>query len=53
MRKEQFVSARFFIHRLAEIEREKVLLDKSFDETLKLWSSKEKESSVPPQNIQE
>ena len=53
MRKEQFVSARFFMHRLAEIEREKVLLDKSFDETLKLWSSKEKELSVPPQNIQE
>ena len=42
MRKEQFVCAHIFIHRLAEIERQRLYLEKSFHKTLSLWNNTEK-----------
>ena len=53
MRKKQFVCARIFIHRLAEIERQRLDLEKSFHKTLSLWNNTETEmlASLPSLNL--
>ena len=39
LRKKQFICARLFISRLANLERERIKLEKSFNETFKLWNN--------------
>ena len=47
MRKEQFVCAHIFIHRLAETERQRLDLEKSSHKTLSLWNNTETEMLAP------
>ena len=39
MRKEQFIRYRIFIHRLAELEKQRIKLQKIFRETLSIWNN--------------
>ena len=38
MHKEHFIASRFFIHRLADLEKQKLELEKQLRETLSLWN---------------
>ena len=38
MRKEHFIASKFFIHRLADLEKQRLELEKQFRETLSLWN---------------
>ena len=38
MRKEQVIASKFFICRVASIEKERIKLDKEFNQTLLLWN---------------
>ena len=44
----QFVCARVFIHRLAEIEKQRLYLEKSFDKTLSQWNNTDRDGSASP-----
>ena len=43
MRKEQFIATRLFIHRLAELEKQRLELEKQFRETLSIWNKNKDE----------
>ena len=47
MRKEQFICARLFIHRLAKIEKERIKLEKDFNKILQLWNKSGREIPAP------
>ena len=53
MRKEQFICARFFIHRLAKIEKERIKLEKDFNKILQLWNKSRREMPAPLPNLQQ
>ena len=52
MRKMQFMCARLFIHRLAEIEKQRTELEKSFNRTLQIWNNTKSNMPSPLPNIQ-
>ena len=51
IKKGQFVCARVFIHRLAEIEKQRLYLEKLFHKTLSQWNNTETEMEVPLPNL--
>ena len=53
MRKEQFICARFFIHRLAKMEKERIKLEKDFNKILQLWNKSRREMPAPLPNLQQ
>ena len=51
IKKGQFVCARFFIHRLAEIEKQRLYVEKSFHKTLSQWNKhRARDGSASPQS---
>ena len=48
IKKGQFVCAYVFIHRLAEIEKQRLYLEKSFDKTLSQWNNTDRDESASP-----
>ena len=51
MRKEHFIAARFFIHRLADLEKQRFELEKQFREMLSLWNKNKREMLAPLPNL--
>lgn len=51
MRKHQFICARLFINRLADIEKQRLELEKSFVEILRLWNNHENDMPAPLPNL--
>ena len=43
MCKEHFIASRFFIHGLADLEKQRLELEKQFRETLSLWNKNKDE----------
>ena len=52
MSKEHFITSRLFIQKLAEIEKQRLKLEKEFRDTLSLWNKNKDEmpSSLPNLN---
>ena len=51
MRKEHFIAARFFSHRLADLEKQRLELEKQFRGTLSLWNKNKGEMLAPLPNL--
>ena len=51
MRKEQFICFRSFIHRLADLEKQRIELEKSFRETLSVWNNTKNQMPEPLSNL--
>ena len=51
MRKHQFICARLFINRLADIEKQRLESEKSFVEILRLWNNHENDMPAPLPNL--
>lgn len=51
LRCHQFMCARFFIHHLANLEKQRVALEKEFHNTLKIWKYTKQEQLPPPDVI--
>ena len=51
MSKEHFITSRLFIQKLAEIEKQRLKLEKEFRDTLSLWNKKKDEMSSPLPNL--
>ena len=51
MRKEHFIPSRFFIHRLADLEKQRLELKEEFRETLSLWNKNKYEMLAPLPNL--
>ena len=51
MRKEHFIASRFFIYRLADLEKQRLELEKQFRETLSLWNKDKDEMLAPLPNL--
>ena len=48
----QFMCARLSIHRLAEIEKQRIELEKSFNKTLQIWNNTKTTQPRPLPNIE-
>ena len=51
MRKEHFIASRLLIHRLADLEKQRLELEKQFRETLSIWNKKQEEMPSPLPNL--
>ena len=51
MCKEHFIAARFFSHRLADLEKQRLELEKQFRGTLSLWNKNKGEMLAPLPNL--
>ena len=51
MSKEHFIASRLFIHKLAEIVKQRLKLEKEFRDTLSLWNKSKDEMPSPLPNL--